>query len=69
MQDSEILKKLCGEYDVQKDDLLSTKRDARLVDIRRAIALDLRVDGWSYSRIGRLLNRHHTSIMHLVGVI
>lgn len=69
MTDEELLKKFCGQYDVQKDDLLSKKRDKRLVNIRQAISSKLRSEGWTYPRIGKLLHRHHTSIMHLLGVV
>lgn len=69
MTDNEILIKFCVKYEVQKDELLSTKRYKRLVYIRTAISKKLREQGWSYPRIGKLLNRHHTSIMHLLGVV
>ena len=65
-EDEEVLRSFCGFYDVQKDDLLSTKR-GKLVEIRKQIAEKLLSEGWSYARIGRLLNRHHTTIMHLLG--
>lgn len=67
MTNDDILKSFCGEYDVQKDDLLSKKRGS-LVNVRKSIAVKLRGEGWSYPKIGKLLHRHHTSIMHLLGV-
>ena len=69
MTDNEILIKFCVKYEVQKDELLSRKRYKHLVDIRTAISKELREQGWSYPRIGELLNRHHTSIMNLLGVV
>ena len=63
----EILKEYCGKYDVMLDDLLSHKRTKKLVTVRTIIALDLRNKGWRFSKIARLLNRHHTSIMYYTG--
>lgn len=33
---------------------------------RRLVCLDLRARGWSYSRIGKLLGRDHSTICHAV---
>lgn len=65
----EILKEYCGKYDVMLDDLLSHKRTDNLVRVRIIIAKDLRKQGWRYSKIAKLLNRHHTSIMYYTGDI
>lgn len=62
----EILYKFCNKYDVRLDDLLSHKRDINLVRARVAISRYLRLDGYSYPYIAKLLNRHHTSIMYYV---
>lgn len=61
-----VLRFYCGKYNVYKDVLLSKRRDKVLVDIRQKIAKDLREKGYSYSDIGRILNRDHSSIMHLI---
>ncbi len=45
--------------------ILSKRRDRPLVNARQHIAVGLREKGYSYPQIGRVMNRHHTSIMHL----
>jgi hypothetical protein len=47
-------------------DVLSDRRDADLVNARREIARLLRARGLSWSAIGRLLGRHHRSVMNLL---
>lgn len=59
----------CVKYEVDKCILLSKRRNALLVEKRKLIAKELREKGLSYPQIGKLLNRHHTTIMHLLGVI
>ena len=66
MTDDELLAHYCGKYDVYKDELLSRRCDERLVEIRRKIAAELKAQGWSFPQIGKLLNRCHSSIMHLL---
>lgn len=61
--------KYCVKYEIDKYLLLSKRRDASLVKKRKLIAKDLREQGLSYPQIGKLLNRHHTTIMHLLGVV
>jgi hypothetical protein len=45
-------------------DIRSSKRWPRLVATRVKMIRALRADGWSFPRIGKLLNRHHSTIMH-----
>lgn len=59
----------CVKYEVDKCILLSKRRTADLVEKRKLIAKDLRELGLSYPAIGKLLNRHHTTVMHLLGVV
>jgi len=66
MTNDELLAHYCGKYDVYKDELLSRRCDERLVEIRRKIAAELKAQGWSFPQIGKLLNRCHSSIMHLL---
>lgn len=42
----------------------SRQRDARLIACKKEIAQMLREQGYSYPKIGYLLNKHHTTIMH-----
>jgi hypothetical protein len=46
--------------------LRGASRHASTVDMRRTIAQMLRAKNWSYPAIGRVLNRHHTTIMSLL---
>lgn len=66
MTNDELLAHFCGKYDVYKDELLSRRCDRRLVEIRRAIATELKDQGWSFPQIGKLLNRHHSAIINLL---
>lgn len=46
--------------------ILSPRRQADLVDLRAHIARHLRAEGLSYPAIGRVLNRDHTTILHML---
>jgi chromosomal replication initiation ATPase DnaA len=61
-----FLRKICNAHKIHIQDLLDGSQLANVVTARRAVALELRARGWSFPRIGLLLNRHHTSIMYLV---
>lgn len=65
----DIIVELCDKYEVDKNKLLSDRRDACLVEKRRLIARELRAMGYSYPAIGYLLNRHHTTIMNLLEAV
>ncbi len=55
----------CHEVGVDYFHLRSHRRDAQTVGIRRIAACFFREFGLSYLKIGEVLNREHTSIMHL----
>lgn len=46
--------------------LRGPRRQAWLVEARRAVIAKLRAQGWSYPRIAHLLDRDHTTIIHNV---
>jgi len=46
--------------------LRSNNRDYKIVEVRRKVAYQLRMRGWSYPRIGEFLNRDHTSVLSLL---
>lgn len=46
--------------------ILSHERQKELVDVRWEIARSLRARGMSFARIGRIMNRDHSSIIHAV---
>ena len=60
------LNKLCAKYDIDKCILLSSRRDSETVNKRILIAKELRNQGLKLTEIGKLMNRHHTSIMNLL---
>lgn len=60
-----LLNWLCGELAVDKAELLSKRRDDRLVESRKVIVCFLRDLGWSYPAIAKHLKRDHTSIINL----
>ena len=60
-----VLNWLCGELEVDKAELLSNRRHGWLVAKRRIAVCFFWELGKGYSETARILNRDHTSIMHL----
>ncbi len=58
------LKPLSLPYEAR--DIRSDSRIAELVFARAAICLVLRQTGYSLPKIGKIINRKHTSVMHLL---
>jgi chromosomal replication initiation ATPase DnaA len=52
--------------DVGIKSLRSPDRRYSMVRIRRGIAIEARAMGYSYTKIGRALNRDHTTVIDLV---
>lgn len=50
-------------------DIMSRSRRAEFVRARRKIYVRLRAVGASYSEIGRLMRRDHTTVMHALGAL
>ena len=63
-----IVRSAIQEFGITNEDLTSGKRSENLVRARKWIAKRLRRNGMSYPKIGKILNRSHTSIMSLLGV-
>jgi chromosomal replication initiation ATPase DnaA len=62
---SETVSRVAEFYGVTEDDIRGPYREARLVDARWVCAKALRAKGrLSFPRIGQILNRDHTSIVH-----
>ena len=60
-----ILKAVCAEFGVSKDDLLSKKREATISQARQITMYLLREDaGLTVARIGRELERDHSTVLH-----
>lgn len=63
---SELAREIAAEHGVVEHTLFASNRDHKVVTARAELAKRLRMTGWSYPRIGAVLGRHHTSVMHLV---
>lgn len=62
----EVISKVADMYRITPDAILSGCKEAHIVRAREIIVLILRRRyGYSLARIGGILGRHHTSIMHL----
>jgi chromosomal replication initiation ATPase DnaA len=57
----------CERFNITKEQLIGPCRRVHLVDARQFVAVRLHRDfGLSTTAIGRLLNRDHSSIIHLL---
>jgi len=54
------------KYEMEYEDLLGKVKIQRYVDARAELSRILRRRGLSYPQIGKVINRDHTSIIHLV---
>jgi len=57
---------ICEREGVSTTAIRTPNNSARLVHIRRMFSKRARELGYSYPQIGRFLERHHTTILHLV---
>lgn len=62
----DALIRVCVEHGVTMAELLSSSRKAKIVAARRKAARMLREEGKSWKKIGSILCRHHSTVMHLV---
>ena len=60
---------LCNQYDVSMEEIRSRRRPKELVEKRAMIAKHLRSLDYSFNMIGAVMNKDHTSVMHLVNNI
>ena len=59
-----LAKSVAGDFGITAQDLLSPKRERRCAHAR-AVFISLLLDrGWSFAKIGRLLGRDHSTIIH-----
>ncbi|MDP2676276.1 MAG: sigma-70 family RNA polymerase sigma factor [bacterium] len=64
--DNALLDSIVKKYAVSKEKLLSADRSSEVLYVRKCIVEELRdTFGFTFSRIGELLNRRATSIIHL----
>lgn len=63
------MEKILNKYGFTMHDIRSSRRNSKLVECKREIALYLRNKGLSYPKIGLLMNKDHTSVMNLLKVL
>ena len=66
MYEPEVLQGSADWVGVSVEAMLGPRRFQELVKARRIAAVALRIMGYSYPEIASLMDRDHTSIMHLV---
>lgn len=57
---------IAQQHDYTLEEILGKSRLKRLVAVRRLCILMLRDRGHSTTEIGRLMDRHHTTIVHAI---
>jgi len=65
----EIMRQVAKEHGVSVKDLRGPRRWSHIVYARTILAIELRHAGFSYPYIGRVINRHHATCMHLCGAL
>lgn len=53
-------------YDVTRQEIISKRREERLLLARKNVASVLKMRGYGYAAIGRAMDRDHTSIIHML---
>lgn len=64
---ADVLASVCASYGVTIDAIVGPIRSKWLTKARTAAAIELRALGLSLADIGGILNRHHSSILYLLG--
>ena len=64
-----LLQLVSSRFGVDKKDILKDNRHKEIVEARAILSFILRSFGYSYPRIGRMLHRDHTSIIHLCKIV
>jgi chromosomal replication initiation ATPase DnaA len=58
------LRAVWAAWSVPIDEIKGRRRTARVVQARKALMLLLHEQGFSYPRIGAVLGRHHSTVIH-----
>ncbi len=61
-----ILLMTCQQFGISKEDVCGPSHARALVAVRREFVRRARINGASLPVMAKLLNRHHTTIMHLL---
>ena len=59
-----LIEKTCKRFGIKKEDLISKSRKRELVYARIRIAVIMHDNGLSFSEIGRLIGRDHSTVSH-----
>lgn len=59
-----VVERACRTHGITVEDLRSPSRSPRLVEIRHEIMAELRDAGWTLGKIGWLVGRDHTTVLH-----
>lgn len=62
----EILEAVGAERGLRPEEIVEGPQTKEFVQMRRQFSMQARQKGYSLPQIGRALNRHHTSILHLL---
>jgi chromosomal replication initiation ATPase DnaA len=66
IQAEKDFKTICQSQNWAIAEIISSQRDARLVERRRIIAKAMRAKGYSFPQIAHAMNRTHASIINLI---
>jgi len=61
-----LASEISGQHGLSLDELREPNRNRSMYRIRQEVAIALRNAGASYPECGLVLNRDHTSVMHMV---
>lgn len=62
-----LMKIVCDEFDVTREQITGKKRDAELIDARFMFCyLATEIVNMTRVAIGRIINRHHTTVMNAI---
>ena len=60
----EIIDRVATLHDVDTADITGPSRSPEHCEARRCVMRELKAKGWSTPRIGRLLNRDHSTVVY-----
>jgi len=61
---SKLIADLAAVHGFSRDQVLDHLRTPDLARARQGVYAALRLRGWSFHRIGRAMNRHHSTVMY-----
>ena len=64
MDRQELLQPFLDAFNVSVEDLIGNKRTHDLTDIRKVVSYELRKTGLSFTTIGKIMERNHSTIMY-----